>query len=637
MHHRLTLAAAAVTTLFVSTPAVLAQSDDVGIIVMANRIATRESETTYSAEVHTRKQIEQSGASNLFDYLGHHSSVRIAPNFGNRQTPQIDMRGYGLGDGYQNVVVTVDGVRQNNIDQSGSLIGSIPMADIERIEITKGSGSVLFGDGATAGTIQITTRRRSGGTVEAFAGSFGAFGTTASAGTQSGMLSLDGSVTRSNTDGYSKEDPTGHKDRSTVDQWRFDAALAPSDTVRVKAGAGRVDIDTRYTGALTLAQFESNPAQSNGSPYTHQRFRSDIWHVGADAWLTSDLKFIAEHRSEDKRSEFVGSPAADYDYQSNDLGLVWSRGDDTVMAGIQNFDGDRSSGTTTTSKNTLGAYLQGQVRLDAFKVTAGARRERVEYENRLSGSPAQAAAHRLTAADLGANYRMGERVTVFANVNRAYQAPDIDRFFLFGGGFNGFIEPMRVTTFNAGVHYASASHQARAVLFHARLKNEIYLDPFTFDNTNIDQSHKQGLELHDRWQVAKGLVVVADYTWTRAIIDSEERGAGAFNGKEMPGVSRHAASLGTELRANSRTTLGATFAWRGAAWALGDFDNNNSQRQRPYASFDVRANYKVKDDLEAFASVENLFARENGFWIADNAIYPVNFKRSFRAGIRASF
>ena len=124
------------------------------IVVSATRIDMHDQDAPYASEVHTRSDIERSGAHSLFDYLAQQSSLQISPSYGNRYTPQISMRGYG-NDGFQNLVISVDGRRLNNIDSIPQLIGSISLSDIERIEITKGSGAVMFGDGATAGTIQI--------------------------------------------------------------------------------------------------------------------------------------------------------------------------------------------------------------------------------------------------------------------------------------------------------------------------------------------------------------------------------------------------------------------------------------------------------------------------------------------------
>ena len=83
------------------------------------------------------------------------------------------MRGYGSENGFQNIVITVDGQRLNNIDLSPQLIGAIPLGNIERIEISKGSGSVVYGDGAMAGAIQIYTKNKTGVTVSSSLGNFG--------------------------------------------------------------------------------------------------------------------------------------------------------------------------------------------------------------------------------------------------------------------------------------------------------------------------------------------------------------------------------------------------------------------------------------------------------------------------------
>ena len=53
--------------------------------------------------------------------------------------------GYGLENGFQNIIVNVDGYRINNIDMAPGFLGTINTKDIDRIEILKGSGSVVFG------------------------------------------------------------------------------------------------------------------------------------------------------------------------------------------------------------------------------------------------------------------------------------------------------------------------------------------------------------------------------------------------------------------------------------------------------------------------------------------------------------
>lgn len=143
------------------------------VTIKANRFEQKDTETTYASEIHTAKQIEASGASTLYDFLAQQTSLNILSGFGNRAAPLINIRGYGNESGYQNVVITVDGQRLNNIDLTPQLLGAIPLGNIERIEITKGSGSVVYGDNAMAGSIQNITKAKTGVTVSGSLGNYG--------------------------------------------------------------------------------------------------------------------------------------------------------------------------------------------------------------------------------------------------------------------------------------------------------------------------------------------------------------------------------------------------------------------------------------------------------------------------------
>src|SRR5262249_48706533 len=84
---------------------------------------------------------------------------------------------------------------------------SIPINSIERIEITRGnSGTVLYGDGAIGGVINIVTKSRPApgfaGRVEGFAGSFGYQEGRLSASGASGAWSTSVFGNAINSDGY---------------------------------------------------------------------------------------------------------------------------------------------------------------------------------------------------------------------------------------------------------------------------------------------------------------------------------------------------------------------------------------------------------------------------------------------------
>ncbi len=607
------------------------------IVVTATRTPQVDVDAPFASEVHTRNMIKQSGASSLYDYLAQHTSLLVLPSYGNKASPRIDMRGYGIGDGYQNIVVSLDGRRLNNIDMSPQLLGAIPLGDIERIEITKGSGSVLFGDGATAGTIQIVTRQHSGASVTVSAGNFGARNATLAAGLKKERFSVSASADYAGFDGASDRDVTGHRaaSRNTTQQGKLE--ISPLDGLTLNLDASRSRIDTRYVGPLTLAEYEANPAQNSGNTYTHQKFETDVWGAGFAYALAPGWTLTARHQREDKLSNYITYAfKSDYDYRSGDLALEY-RGDQlSLTTGVQTFDGTRIGSTNRTTKDNMGWFMQGQYVWGATTVSAGARTEKVGYIYTPNTGTALKADHDLSAWDVGINHRLDKHLSLFANYNQAFQAPDIDRFFNWGGTFNAFISPARSRTVNVGLNHVTAANRLKLALFRANLDNEIYFNSLTFTNTNLDKTHKYGLELQDTWQIAPTLAASINYAYTRALIDRENSGSGAFDGKDLPGVPRHGVNLGLNWRVTPASNLNLTHTWRAATWAAEDFDNNNTQKQQAYRSTSLAYQYRYKQ-VEWFAAVDNLFEQSNGIWIRDDTIYPVNFSRNWRVGMQVVF
>lgn len=612
------------------------------VLVSATRIDMQDTDAPYASEVHTRADIERSGASNLYDFLAQQTSLQIAPSFGNRYNPKISMRGYGI-DGYQNLVITVDGRRLNTAEVVPQLIGGVALADIDRIEITKGSGSVLFGDSATSGTIQIYTEARDRARLDSYLGSNGQRGAVATVGLVREKFDLSATADHSKSDGLSQSDASGHSDQSEANIWRVAAGAKPTATLTLKAEAGGSRIDTRYPGSLTLKQFNSNPG-INAGQYTQQKTDSQYWSVSADYAMNEAWKLSAQHHQQDKDTQTFWPGFAPSQSQtrgiSNELALQFQRDAMVVNAGVQAAENKRFGASNTTSKDNLGLFLQGQYVLDSWTLSSGIRHEKVSYHYAFAGDQALDADKHMNSWELGANHRVSSQLSVFANYSDAFNTPDIDRFFNYGQ-FNHFIEPAKARTLTLGINHTTPKNRLKASVFYAKLRNEIYYYSSSVwresKNTNIDKSHKYGLELQDRYQITPHVNALVNYAWTRAIIDRENEGAGAFNGKELPGVSRHSLVLGLNVRVTQSGHLALTHTWRSSAWAEEDLANAHNQKQRAYQSTDVSYRHQVGKQVELYGSVSNLFARKNGIWVGDDNIYPVNFERTWKLGARISF
>lgn len=623
------------------SPTLAAQITLDPVTVTATKTETTDFAATYSSEVYSADDIAASGTASLYAFLNQNTSITVMPSFGNPYSQLIDMRGYGIGDGYQNIVISIDGRRMNNIDMSPQLLSSIPLKNIDRIEITKGSGSVVYGDGSTAGSIQIYTKDVPTTSLSAGFGTDGQKTAAISTGLSEQYFQLSVFADHSELDGFSDTDIAGFKDASSNNNSRVMLDITPTDALRLFIGKEHSNIDTRYPGNMTLAEFNSDPAQNSESTYLHQAFKTDTVSFGFAADISDRFTLSYNHSNEDKISDFISySSIYTYDYKSDEILASYSNTKLRLTSGVQQFDGQRDqSGAVTTKKNT-GYFVQSEFYLSDMTFSLGGRKESVDYQYAPTAGTSLNDSHHLSSYDIGFNKQFSEQLSVFSNYNSAYQAPDIDRFFNYGGTFNEFINPARTKTFNLGLNHITDSDKSKLTLFRSNLNNEIYYFStgsfFTSFNTNIDKSHKYGLELQNRHQFSEKLASIVNYAYTRAIIDSENEGAGAFNGKDLPGVSRHNITVGLHYSPTVRSKFVATHNYRSSAYALNDFENNFTQKQKAYQSTNLAYSYS-RENLTVSLSVDNLFEKSNGIWISDDKIYPVNFTRNWRISTELSF
>ena len=127
------------------------------IVVTPSRFETNMMGVTGSFSVVTSDEIENSKGS-IVDILRKQSRVHVSDYYGNGIKASVDIGGFGE-TSQMNTLVLVDGRRVNSTDLSGVDWYQIPKELVERIEILKSSGSVLYGDNAAGGVINIITKK----------------------------------------------------------------------------------------------------------------------------------------------------------------------------------------------------------------------------------------------------------------------------------------------------------------------------------------------------------------------------------------------------------------------------------------------------------------------------------------------
>jgi iron complex outermembrane receptor protein len=143
----------------------------------ASKFVQKETEAPASTTVITSDEIKRYGWRTLGEIL------RTVPGFYvsyDRNYQFLGARGVNLGDFNSRILLLVDGHRINNDLTDGAFIDTAFILDvdlIDRIEIVRGPGSVLYGDNAFFGVINVITRRANTVDGAEASGSYGTFNT----------------------------------------------------------------------------------------------------------------------------------------------------------------------------------------------------------------------------------------------------------------------------------------------------------------------------------------------------------------------------------------------------------------------------------------------------------------------------
>ncbi|WP_345988770.1 TonB-dependent receptor [Sulfurimonas sp. HSL1-2] len=625
------------------------------LTVTSSPLHSTELDAADSVEVYTAEEIEKSHARSLYEFITLQTSLFALPSYGNPMAQRLDLHGYGIENGYQNIVVTLNGRRLNNVDMVPQLLSSIAPADIERLEIVKGGGIVLGGDGASAGAIHIVTRNDNTKEVSFYGGLYGTYDAAFRVGHSDDFLTVSASGEAYHTAGTRHIDAAQNRDEQQLANGTFDLALTPGELFEFRLGAQASRIDAAYGSTLTQSEFNDDPAQPGAFPApAYQQYDTDAFTAGLTLFPTADLSVSLDTSVEKKKSVY-DLPAwfyrsvANYDYRTATLALDYTQGGLQLSLGGTLFDGSRNSGATafaiaseTTKKNSA-AYALAQYRTGDHTLKAGYRYETVRYDYRDAGN-ALDRSETLHGIEAGYNLRLSPERSLFVSYAHAYQAPDVDRFFNrdFSGvvTFNGFIDPMTSDTVTAGYTAVTAANKFKLSAYYAALENEIYYysDPayIASVNTNIDRSHKVGVDLFEQWKVTERFGLSLNYNYVQAVIDKEVQNGEDFGGNDLPGVSPHTLKAALTILPTDALSLTLSHTYRSQAYAMNDFGNSFAQKQRAFNSTDVVLNYDTAS-YALFAKINNMFNNPNGLWVADDAIYPVNFTTTALVGATLKF
>lgn len=656
-------------------PAVLAQADD-AVVITAPRFPEDVRRLPASVTVLDAAAIGKSAARTLPELLAEQAGLVMQDLFGNNAASSaIDLRGFGA-TGTQNTLILVDGRRVTDIDLSGVQWATIPVAAIERIEILRGTGAVLYGDGASAGVVNIVTRsplkqgRRAEASVRA-----------ASYDTREGQLyaSRAGEALGINATlhGYDAE---GYRENNRNLQKNFSVNLrwGPGESyLDLRAGTDRQEL--RLPGArniqpsIGLDEYATNP---RGAQTPRDWSNRDGGRFGA-TWVTrlgtAELNLGADWRDKQQQSYFDqgGFPAfrddrLDYTALTPrmrlplelggvrhqlTLGADWMRWRYDSRRSDRPENVGRPINRVRIDRDTEALYVQDRIALSPTSLaTLGWREERVEYRvtdtydpaaGFSSQAPAAATRQREHAWELGLRQALTDAWVLFARAGRSFRFVGADEIYENDAAFAAqfqILRPQTARTHEAGAEWRSQAARLRATLFQSDVTDEIHLDPFTFGvgNTNLPPSRRRGVELDGAWRLAPGLHLTGGYAYTDARFRDGVLPGNAFfgsnvsiAGKRVPLVPEHKLNLGFAWDAGPSTRLSGALTAVSAQFMDNDEPNSLGASIPAYAVVDLKFARSFAWGRLA-AAVNNLFdeqyytyAVRSQFTVDRYAVYPL--------------
>lgn len=607
--HTFTLFAAA--SLSAGAHAADAPSNAGIIVITANRApmplsAVGQSVTVIgSAEIRTRQTLA------VVDLLRLVPGITIARNGGVGSVASVFIRG---ADSDQTVAL-IDGVKINDPASPGGgfNFGTLLVGNLNRIEVVRGSQSVIWGSQAIGGVVNMITKAPTEALAVTALGEAGWRNTVQLVGNASGRFGPVGASVGARwfrTDGFS----TFNEDRGGTERDGFEnfAANARFD-IRLSQAVS-IDLRGSYQNGTTDLDGFAPPTFAFGDTNDVSDTQQFVGYAGLNANLL-DGRFrnriayaLTTIERENRNPGSPGfQPRTTFDSLGRNERFEYQGGLD-IVDGVQAIFGAERENSRLRTEGAGGPVSRAEARLDGvylqlsarpagwLSVNAGVRHD----EHDAFGGATLFSANGSVSPNGGATqarFSYGE----------GFKAPSL--FQLYSDFGNTVLAPESARSIDAGITQTllGGGLEVGATLFRRTTRNQIDFvscfgnpspictgRPFgTYDN--IRRTRGEGVEIALRLNPTEALGLSAAYSF----IDAKNRDTG----RQLARRPQDSMIMSLDWQTPFGATLGGTIAVVGSS-----FENAaNSVRLAGYTLVDVRASMPVSEHLELFGRVENLF------------------------------
>ncbi|MFZ6720709.1 TonB-dependent receptor domain-containing protein [Undibacterium sp. Ji49W] len=579
------------STVFAQTAAVSAASS---VVITAGRQAQAAKDVLADNVVITAEDIAKSGAASIVDLLQQQRGIEITRNGGPGTSSSVFLRG---GNNAQNVVL-IDGVRIGSSTTGGASWSSIPLSQIDRIEVVYGPLSSLYGADAMGGVIQIFTKKGTGvitPTVSAGLGSYGTrklqaglFGSVAS------NISLSLNAGHEESDGFSATKPgVGSSYNADKDGYKMDSF---NGRLVWEISKG-FELGASVLHSRNDAQYDSGAAKDDHNIGTLETIAifgrgkfTDDWSASLQYAQTADKGFSTGFGSSqiDTRQNSV-SFQNDIRIGKDVLQLIAETREENVDSVSSGVATEGINGAKRTTNSFAASYVFKQ---DAHLASASIRNDRSsQYGSNTTGSVAY-------------GYRFTDALRVNASYGTSFRAPTFNELYYPGYGVASN-KPEKAKNAEVGVYFEQGDTQLSAVYYQNKATDLLV-------STNVcpveKATHQFGCAYNVNKATLSGLTVggttrFADLT-LRASIDIQDP-KDDTTGKRLARRSKQHGTLAAEY-AFSNAKVGVETIYSGDRFD----DAANTRKLGSYNLLNLYATYEVAKNTTVLARWNNALNKD---------------------------